>query len=289
MRLYSPNQQTLQALRGSNIELILDVPNSDLQRLASDPSEATRWVQRNVVAFSDVRILYISVGNEVDPNKGDTSQYRTFVLPAMQNVHNAIVAAGLQNRVQVSTATYSGILTNTFPPSRSTVKENVRTFINPIIQFLVRNNLPLLANVYPYFSYVDANLRLDYALFTRPGVEFTDPDRNLQYRNLFDALLDSLYAALEKIGGSNVKIVVSESGWPSEGRTGATTDNAGTYYRNLIGHVRGGGGTPRRPNRAIEVFLFAMFDENSKPGNEVERHFGLFTPRQQPKYQITFR
>jgi hypothetical protein len=289
MRLYGPNPPTLDALRGTNIELILDVPNSDLQQLA-DPSAATRWVQTNIQAYGNVRFRYISVGNEVDPATG-TSQFTRFVLPAMQNVHNAIVAAGLQNQIRVSTAIYDGMLTNTFPPSASTYADNKRSFIEPIIRFLVQNNLPLLANVYPYFAYSGSTqIDLSYALSnTRNPVVVTDPDRNLQYRTLFSAMVDTHYAALEKVGASNVEVVVSESGWPSEGgNRGPSVENSRNYYRNLINSVRERRGTPRRPNTVIEAYLFAMFDENNKDGFETERHFGLFTPSQQSKYQISF-
>ncbi|KAB1227998.1 Glucan endo-1,3-beta-glucosidase, basic vacuolar isoform [Morella rubra] len=264
MRIYEPYHPTLDALRGSNIELIIGILNNNLQAL-TDAATATDWVQNNVRNYSpDVKFLYIAVGNEVHPNDAEAQ----FVLPAMQNIQNAIVSANLQDQIKVSTAIDTTLLGNSYPPSAGVFSDSASSYINPIITFLVNNGAPLLANVYPYFSY-------------------TDPDGNRGYQNLFDALLDSLYSALEKAGAPNLQIVVSESGWPSDGGTAATVENAGTYYNNLINHVKGG--TPKRPGQAIETYLFSMFDENLKAvPPELERHFGLFSPDKQPKYQLTF-
>lgn len=284
MRLYNPLPGTLQALRGTDIELILDVPNTELESL-QDPAKATTWVQDNIIKYSDVKFRYISVGNEVDPDT-DASRYLGFVLPVMRNVHDAIVSARLQDQIKVSTATYSGLIgPNSSPPSQGSFKDNAQGFIKPIIEFLAQNNLPLLANIYPYISYAgNPQENLEYALFKPTNVIVGDG--NLQYKNLFDALLDVMYTAVEKMGGSNIKIVVSESGWPSEGGRGASVENAQTYYKNLIDHV--GNGTPKKQG-TIETFLFAMFDENNKDGAETEKHFGLFNPTtQQPKYQLSF-
>ncbi|KAL8127828.1 glucan endo-1,3-beta-glucosidase-like [Apium graveolens] len=285
MRLYHPDQAALQALRGTSIEVILDVPNSDLQSL-QDPAAARTWVQNNVQSYTPgVNFRYIAVGNEVDPNNGGTSQYVNLVLPAMRNVQNAIVAAGLQNQIKVTTATYSGV-TSGFPPSQGSFQDNAKGFMGPIIQFLAQNNLPLLANIYPYFSYLgtpQGNLR--YALFTSPNVVVSDGSRT--YWNLFDALLDTMYSAVERAGGPNIEIIVSESGWPSAGDREASVQNAGTYNRNLINHVKNNG-TPKRPGKLIQAYIFAMYDENLKGGAETEKHFGLFSPNQQPKYQLSF-
>jgi len=285
MRLYSPDRTTLQALQGSGIGIILDVPTNgyDLQSLGSSAPAASQWVQTNVVPFASV-IRYIAVGNEVMP--GDSNAQ--FILPAMQNVQNAINSAGLGGRVKVSTAVKSSLLSNTFPPSNSNFGSS-SSYFTPIVNFLRSNGSPLLTNIYPYFSYIGNRqaINLQYALFTSPGTVVTDSGNGLQYQNLFDALVDSFYAALEKAGGPGVGIVVSESGWPSQGTDVATVDNAGTYYRNLIGHV--GRGTPKRRGQALETYLFAMYDENIKGGDEVERHFGVFTPGQQNKYGISFR
>ncbi|KAA8549797.1 hypothetical protein F0562_001481 [Nyssa sinensis] len=112
--------------------------------------------------------------------------------------------------------------------------------------FLVNNRFPLLATIYPYFGYIGdpVNIQLPYALFTAPGVLVED--NSYQYSNLFDAMLDAMYSAVEK------------------------------------------GGTPKKPGNAIETYLFAMFDENLKPNAETEKHFGLFYPNKQPKYQVSF-
>ncbi|KAL8204541.1 hypothetical protein R6Q57_010164 [Mikania cordata] len=284
MRIYAPNQAILQALQGTNIELILDVPNDSLQSL-TDPRAATQWVRTNIVNYPTVRFKYIAVGNEVDPNN-DKRRFVNFVLPAMKNVQKAIKSAGLANRIKVSTATYTGLLSRSYPPREGAFDDNVKGYIAPIINFLLEHNSPMLANVNPYFAYTGTpNIDLAYALFTSPGTVVNDEGR--EYRNLFDAMLDAHYAAQERLGGGDLEIVVSETGWPSSGNKGATLENAGAYYRNLI-DVKQMDGTPARPGLYVETFLFAMFDENQKLGLVSEKHFGLFYPNQQPKYKLRF-
>ncbi|XP_010279592.1 PREDICTED: glucan endo-1,3-beta-glucosidase-like [Nelumbo nucifera] len=286
MRLYDAydkNRDGLQALKGSNIEVMLGVPNSDLQRMAGqDLTPAYDFVYGNVVDNKDtINIKYIVVGNEV------SVQDFPYVLPAMKNIQGAVEKAGLQDRVKVTTATYTGALVNTYPPSASVFSDEIRPYMQPIIAFLAQTGSPFCANIHPYFSYMlySQNIRRDYAVFTAPS--FVEEDGNLKYQNLFDAMLDSVYAAIEKIGGSSVRIVVSETGWPNVGDFASTTENAQDYLNGLIKHVKGSG-TPRRPNWPIETYIFAMFDENTKPGAEPERHWGLFYPNKQPKYQLSF-
>ncbi|KAL6284426.1 hypothetical protein ACE6H2_015355 [Prunus campanulata] len=275
MRIYEPHEPTYQALKGSNIELTVTIPNNKLQGL-TDAAAATDWVQENVQAYwPDVKFKYIAVGNEVQPTDPETQ----YLLPAIQNIHGAIVAANLQGQIKVSTAIDATLLGNSFPPSAGKYSDAAKSFITPVINFLASNGAPLLVNVYPYFSYIanPAAIDLAYALFTSRQITMTDGVND--YQNLFDAILDAQYSALEKANASNMEIVVSESGWPSEGGDAATPQNAQTFYQNLINHVTGTSGTPKRPGKAIETYLFAMFDENTKGGDEVEKHFGIFSPK----------
>ncbi|WZZ17775.1 hypothetical protein YC2023_110864 [Brassica napus] len=279
MRIYDPDHDTLNALRNSNIELILDVPKSDLERIASSQAEADTWIRNNVKNYEGVRFRYITVGNEVEPSEPAARA----LFQAMKNIDNAVSRAGLG--IKVSTAIDMGATMDTYPPSHGRFRDGYINFLQPVIGFLVSTQSPLLLNSYPYFSYKDdmKDIPLEYALFkpTPPVI-----DGQYTYHNLFDAQLDAVYAALEKSGGGSLEVVVSESGWPTQGGPGTSVENAMTYVNNLIQHVKSG--TPRKPGKAIETYIFAMFDENQKGPPELEKFWGMFLPNQQPKYNVNF-
>ncbi|KAL3533537.1 hypothetical protein ACH5RR_007058 [Cinchona calisaya] len=286
MRIFTPDEEVLSALKGSEIELMLGVPDDDIEKLA-DPSFARIWVQKYVIDYSpDVKFRYISIGDEIMPHKAETALQATFVLTAMQNIYDSISFHGIENQVKVSITIGMRILGRSYPPSAGACLAEVSSYMCQIIKFLKDTNAPLLLNVDPFWSYVITpvnHMSISYALFTAssPVVK----DRQYKYKNLFVAKLDAMYWALERAGAPSLEIVVCSVGWPSNGsERGASYKNAATFYSNLIKNMKLG--TPRRPRRPIETYLSSLFDENKSGERESTKHMGLFFANKNPKYSI---
>ncbi|KAG0540955.1 hypothetical protein BDA96_03G454100 [Sorghum bicolor] len=280
VRLYWPDGEALAALGGSGIKVVVGAPNEVLTTLASSASAAAAWVRDNIQAHPTVSFRYVVVGNEVPV--GQTQ----FLVPAMENVHAALAAAGL-GHVKVTTAISQGTIAVHLPPSAGVFTEEALSFMSYVVAFLARTRAPLLANLYPYFVYTLAlgHMSMDFPLFTAP--ETVVQDGEYGYQNLFDATVDALYAAVGRLGvpgGERVRVVVSETGWPTAGGAAASVENARTYNQNLVTHVWKG--TPRRPRR-VEAYVFAMFNEDQKEAG-VEQNWGLFYPNMERVYPITF-
>ncbi|XP_043705144.1 glucan endo-1,3-beta-glucosidase-like [Telopea speciosissima] len=280
IRIYEPNTQVLNALRGSNLLLSLGTRNEDLPKLATSPEAAKAWVNTNIVPYkNDVHITWISVGNEVIP--GSLAQH---VPNAMNNLYNALVSIGLSN-VKVTTTVPASVLGVSYPPSQGVFTAQVTPIMAYVLDFLTKTSSPLMINAYPYFAYASdpTHISLDFALFANHSVVI---DGKLSYSSLFDAMVDAFYSAMERAGGSNVSIVVSESGWPSAGNEPYTSiANAKIYNSRLRARVLSttNPGTPKRPHATLDTFFFAMFNEDLKPAG-VEQHFGFFYPNMKPVY-----
>lgn len=290
-KLYDADPLVLRTFGNTGISFLVGIGNEELAALA-DSSVAMTWVQQNVQTYlPSTDIIGLVVGNEVFSND-DTNQMSQ-VLPAMKNVYSALTKLNLQNQVVVSTAHSFSVLASSYPPSSGAFNPSIATqFMQPILEFLSQTGAPFMINAYPFFAYKSSpnTVSLAYVLFQdNPGV--MDSTTGLLYTNMFDAQMDALYSAMAALGYKNVSILVSETGWPSAGdadEPGATVENAQIYHENLIRHVSSNQGTPLRPNTTMDVYLFALFNEDLKPGPTSERNYGLFKPDGSMVYTLNF-
>ncbi|PKU80751.1 Glucan endo-1,3-beta-glucosidase 14 [Dendrobium catenatum] len=288
VKLYDADPNVLSAFANSNIEFIIGIGNENVANMI-DSSQAKAWIQQNVQSFlPQTKITCITVGNEILSGK-DTSLMSNLV-PAMQSLHGALVSLGLDQQVNITTAHSLAILGNSYPPSSGSFLQNLAQYIQPLLDFHSKTNSPFLINVYPYFAYKASpdTVSMEYVLFqSNQGV--TDPNTNLNYDNMLYAQLDSVYSAIKAMGYNDINVRVSETGWPSKGdpdEAGATVENAALYNGNLLKRLEMNQGTPLMPNTPLSIYVFALFNEDLKPGPTSERNYGLFYPNNTPVYNI---
>ncbi|CAH9053309.1 unnamed protein product [Cuscuta epithymum] len=290
VRIYDSNIQVIKAFAKTGIELMVGIPNLDLLPFSQFQSNTDTWLKNSILPYyPDTKITHITVGAEVTEAPSNVT---AMAVPAMKNVLASLRKAGLHKRIKVSTTHSLGVLSRSFPPSAGAFSSAYAFFLKPLLDFLAENDSPFMVDVYPYYAYRDSSnsVSLDYALFESSS-EVIDPNTGLIYTNLLDAQLDAINFALTTLNFRTIKVMVTETGWPSKGspkETSATPDNAQTYNTNLIRHVINNTGTPAKPGAEIDVYIFSLFNENRKPGLESERNWGMFFADKTGVYSLDF-
>ncbi|KAL8147129.1 hypothetical protein AgCh_004734 [Apium graveolens] len=293
VKLFDANDTTMNALTGSDIQVMVAIPNDQLVAM-NTYNRAKQWVQRNVTRYiynGGVNIKYVAVGNEPFLTAYNNS-FLDATFPALENIQNALIEAGVGDTIKATVPlnadVYNSPDTNNPVPSAGRFRQDILGQMTQILQFLAQNKAPFTVNIYPFLSlYGNDNFPMDYAFFD--GVSSPILDNGISYQNVFDANFDTLVSALKAAGYGDMKIIVGEVGWPTDGDKNANINNAYRFYNGLLPKLAANKGTPLRPG-FIQVYLFGLIDEDIKsvaPGN-FERHWGIFKYDGQPKFGMDF-
>ncbi|KAK1395046.1 Glucan endo-1,3-beta-D-glucosidase [Heracleum sosnowskyi] len=217
VRLYNADPAIVKALANTGIGIVIGLANGEIPGIASDPNVAGQWVGANVLQFYPAsNIDVITVGNEVmtSGDQGLMSQ----LLPAMQNIQNALNSASLGGKVKVSTVHSMAVLANSDPPSSGSFNSGFGDTMKALLQFQKATGSPFMINPYPFFAY-QSDPRpetLAFCLF-QPNAGRVDSASGIKYMNMFDAQVDAVKSALNSMGFKEIEIVVAETGWPYKG------------------------------------------------------------------------
>ncbi|XP_072994865.1 glucan endo-1,3-beta-glucosidase-like [Typha latifolia] len=282
VKIFDSNPDLIRAFAGTGISVVITAPDDAITSLAS-PGGAAAFVAAHVTPFYPATdISLVLVGNEILDSADRNLIFN--LVPAMRQLAVALAASGL-GKIRVSTPHSLGILAASDPPSAGQFRRGYgRVFFKPMLELLRRTRSPFVVNPYPYFGYSPQTLA--YAQF-RPNPGMRDKATGLRYTNMLTAQLDAVRSAMNRLGFEDVDIVIGETGWPSKaepGQGGVSAADAAAYNGNLVKWLRSRAGTPLMPNRTIEAYIFALFNENLKPGPIAERNFGLFYPNMTPVY-----
>ncbi|KAG9140816.1 hypothetical protein Leryth_022546 [Lithospermum erythrorhizon] len=291
VKLFEADDKILEALIGTDIEVMLAVPNNMLQEISQNPLAAADWVDANVTTYcysGGVKIRYVAVGNEPFL-QAYNGTYLQLTLPALKNIQEALNHAGLGEDVKATVPFNADIYFSPESnpvPSAGDFRPEIRDLSIEIISYLYSYGAPFVVNIYPFLSlYSNVYFPFDFAFFDGPNKPMRDG--KYVYTNVFDANLDTLVWAMAKAGYPDMKIIVGEVGWPTDGNKHANIQNAKRFNQGLIKHVLSGEGTPAWKG-VLDIYLFGLIDENAKsiaPGS-FERHWGIFEFDGKPKYEL---
>ncbi|XP_050380348.1 glucan endo-1,3-beta-glucosidase 8-like [Argentina anserina] len=291
VKLFDAEPSIMDALAGSGLEVMVGIPNDKLSKLASDYGSAKDWVKENVTSYlydGGVAIKYVAVGNEPFLTSYNGSYVKT-THPAMKNIQKALYehSSDVGSKIKVTTPFNADVYeSKSDKPSDAQFRENIRDSMVQILGFLKQAKSPFLVNIYPFLSLaLNSDFPREFAFFDENGKGVQD--NNIQYKNVFDANLDTCHYALKKEGYQDLEIVIGEVGWPTDGDKDANVKLAQKFYDGLFKKLAKGEGSPLRKG-SVEVYLFSLFDENSKsiaPG-DFERHWGIFRYDGQPKFPM---
>ncbi|KAL4591319.1 hypothetical protein LXL04_004277 [Taraxacum kok-saghyz] len=281
IRLFDSDNHLLSALSDTGIEVMVSVTNYEVLRIGQTPSAAASWINKNVAAFVPAtNITAIAVGSEV---LSTIPNVAPVLVPAMYNLHKALVSSNLNYKIQVSTPLSMDLIPRPFPPSAALFNSSWNSTIDGILKFLKTTNSVFMLNAYPYYGYVQSSgiFPIEYALFRQlsPVKQIVDPNTLFHYDSMFDAMVDATYNAISAFNYPAIPIVITETGWPWAGggkERDATVENAETFNNNLIKRVLNGSGPPSQPGIPMNTYIYELFNEDKRPGPESEKSYGLY-------------
>lgn len=136
----------------------------------------------------------------------------------MKNLRRSLNKSRL-GKIKIGTPLAMDMLQTTFPPSNATfvINDERTAIIKELLGFLNRSNSFYFVDVFTYYDWRSDFLNLDYALLHPSTTNYTDLGSGLTYTNLLDQKLDAVVFAMKRLGYPNIRLFVSQTGWPSDG------------------------------------------------------------------------
>lgn len=208
----------------------------------------------------------------------------------LENIQKALLQVDFGGKViKATTNHFTDILNSVRIPSEGDFRADIKDLMIRTCKVHNDNNSPIFLDVFPiYNAKMQFNNDTEFAFFDNNSTSaFMDGDN--KYNNIFEVMYDTLVYALEKHGFSNLKIVIGQVGWPTDGIDGANIKNAERFYKGFLKFHYSEKGTPRRPG-PIDAYIYNLADENKLPIKQGAflRHWGLYRFDGEPKFNIDF-
>ncbi|KAL1555361.1 glucan endo-1,3-beta-D-glucosidase [Salvia divinorum] len=281
-RVYTSREDLLQAFTGSGIGLMLSVNDLSILR---DYNGCMKWVQSRMRYFnsSSVRLIYVGTYPFAFGLK-DKAQLRGNI-QVLYNLQKALNDVGWGHHVKtVFSHTSNELKPNIRKPSDAEFRDEIKLEMAETLRFLEQNNAPFVVDMIPSFELEIFKMDPLFAFVEKPTQVIKDLNEAV-YTNIFEFVYDAFVWALIKMKAPNIKVIVGQVGWPTDGYARGNTSIAERFFKGLLPYVSSNKGTPLRPGAPIDTFVHALTDENKLP-DFFMRHWGIYHSNGKPKFKI---
>ncbi|KAL2498696.1 O-Glycosyl hydrolase family 17 protein [Abeliophyllum distichum] len=289
VKVFSYSENVMKAFSGSGIGLTISIPNEVLHNI-NTTNGAREWVQKTITSFllKNIDIKYVNIGAEpFSPSFWS----KTYLVAAdvLKMIQDALNEAGHGDKTKATIPHLIDILKpNNTKPSEAEFRDDIKDLMIQSLQILKENNSPVMIDMFPILFVNENNLDIEFAFMDGKSSYFVVDDNGLNYTNAFDFMYDSVLWAMKKGGAPDLKLVVGEIGWPTDGYPNANLTNAERFYKSLLPRVTSNRGTPLRPDVPIDVYIHSLCDENKMKTKfgAFQRHWGIYRNDGEPKFKI---
>ncbi|XP_022843010.1 glucan endo-1,3-beta-glucosidase 8-like [Olea europaea var. sylvestris] len=289
VKVFSASENVMKAFSGSGIGLTIAIPNESLHEINSTDG-ARDWVRTKITNFvnMNVDIKYVNVGAEpFSPSFWNQTNFGA--VDALRFIQDALNEIGYGDKTKATIPHLTDVLKpNHTKPSDAEFRDDIKEKMIESLQILQENNSPFVMDVFPIYFVRQNNMDVEFAFVDGHSTYFVEDDNGLNYTNLFDFIYDSFLWAMKKAGTPDLKLVVGQIGWPTDGYPDANIANAERFYKSLLPKVASNKGTPLRPGVPIDIYIHSLSDENKMKVKfgAFQRHWGIYRNDGEPKFKI---
>ncbi|XP_009802005.1 glucan endo-1,3-beta-glucosidase 8-like [Nicotiana sylvestris] len=290
LRLMTSANDIIEIFSATNISISITLGHQTFN-LVNRKDLAYIWVNDRVKepVNKGVNIVEVTIGSEPFSRSFFRETAKTYqLMNVIKLVRGALNDMGL-GYIRTTTSHGMDVLKLTKIPSEADFRDDIKTLMLESLEFFNQTGTPFLLNMFPIQMVREIlECPMEFAFFDNKS-EFKIQDGNITYRNAVELMIDTVAWAITKAGYPNMKIMIGQIGWPTDGYPHANIENARRFHKGLLKFLASNKGTPLRPG-PIDVFLHSLSDENEFRAifGAFQRHWGIYEADGNPKYKIDF-
>ncbi|KAL0395567.1 UNVERIFIED_CONTAM: Glucan endo-1,3-beta-glucosidase 5 [Sesamum calycinum] len=289
LKVFSVSDNVLEAFSGGHIAITVTLPNEGLKHIVNT-GLAAYWLQQKIRKhqIKNINITSLYVGSQPFSTFYRTETYDTAV-DTLKIIQKALQLNGYEN-VVATTPHFTDVLKpGMMKPSEADFRSDLKEKMVEFVKVLNASKAPFVMDIFPIHFVAENKWDMEFCFLDNKS-NFSIKDNGHVYTNVFEFVYDSFVTAIAKAGVPNLKVMVGQIGWPTDGYPGANVTNAERFFREFIPFVKGKKGTPLRPGISIDVYIHSLVDENLSRISlgAFQRHWGVYTSNGEPKYKIDF-